>query len=159
MSWSLLRRECSWQQVLPACPLLQPCTAESERESYLQSACQCRSGVPDSLSGGCQFWFGQCLSLGSVLDGCWLFTICFPCAVTFPSCSLVSTEGVWVIIASSSGILLVECTALASAGTQRSSCSCGPQHTPSCPFSSGTDFPSVYLGAFKVPFCSFLEGS
>lgn len=29
------------------------------REPYLRSTCQCRSGVPDSLSGGCLFWFGH----------------------------------------------------------------------------------------------------
>lgn len=66
----------------------------------------------------------------------------------------------WVIITSSSGILLVERTALASAGTPSAPAAAVVLSTlPTVHFPPGADFLSVYLGAFKVPFRSFLEGS
>lgn len=80
-------------------------------------------------------------------------------AVTFPSYSLYPLR-VWVIITSSSGILLVERTALASAGTPSAPAAAVVLSTlPTAHSSPRTGFLSVYLVAFKVPFRSFLEGS
>lgn len=95
-----VQQPCEWAVV----PVLSYSELRGVREPYLQSSCQCGSGVPDSLSGGCLFWFGQCLSPDSVLDGCWLFSLF---SILFP----VSTEGVGyyrLLFWHFSGILLAQ---------------------------------------------------
>lgn len=82
------------------------------------------------------------------------FSDCFPRGVTFPSGSLLPTEGVgyhrllfwhW----------LVGRTALASAGVHSAQAVAVMLRTlPAAHSPPGTDSLSVYPGAFKVPFCS-----